>query len=51
MKDLRDTFMKTHYRFNQVVNVVTRGQAILDKIWTNVEEIHCYYFRIGVIGP
>ena len=34
---LRDNFMKTHYRFVQVVNVVTRGQAILDKIWTNME--------------
>ncbi|KAK2186519.1 hypothetical protein NP493_197g01018 [Ridgeia piscesae] len=30
---LRDNFMKTHYRFVQVVNVVTRGQAILDKMW------------------
>ncbi|KAK2150960.1 hypothetical protein NP493_2693g00001 [Ridgeia piscesae] len=36
---LRDNFMKTHYRFVQVVNVVTRGQAILDKIWTNMEEV------------
>ena len=33
---LQDNFMKTHYRFVQVVNVVTRGQAILDKIWTNM---------------
>ena len=46
---LRDNFMKTHYRFVQVVNVVTRGHAILDKIWTNMEEV--YYFRTGVIGP
>ena len=29
---LRDNFMKTHYIFVQAVNVVTRGQAILDKI-------------------
>ena len=48
---LRDNLMKTHYRFVQVVNVVTRGQAILDKIWTNMEEVYCYYFRTGVIGP
>ena len=33
---LRNNFMKTHYRFVQVVNVVTRGQAILGKIWTNI---------------
>ena len=32
---LRGNFMKTHYRFVQSVNVVTRGQVILDKIWTN----------------
>ena len=37
---LRDNFMKTHYRFFQVVNVVTCGQAILDKIWTNMEEVY-----------
>ena len=50
---LRDNFMKTHYRFVQVVNVVTHGQAILDKIWTNMEEVYptCYYLRTGVIGP
>ena len=29
---LNDTFLKVHYRFVQVVNVVTRGQATLDKI-------------------
>ena len=33
---LQDNFMKTHYRFIQIVNVVTRGQTILDKIWTNM---------------
>ena len=32
--------METHYRFVQVVNVVTRGQAILDKIWTNMEKVN-----------
>ena len=37
---LWDNFMKTHYRFVQVVNVVTRGQARLDKIWTNMEELY-----------
>ena len=33
---LNDNFLKVHYRFVQVVNVVTRGQATLDKIWTNM---------------
>ncbi len=26
------------YRFGQVVEVLTRGQAPLDEIWTNMEE-------------
>ncbi|KAK2186816.1 hypothetical protein NP493_188g06013 [Ridgeia piscesae] len=44
---LRDNFMKTHYRFVQVVNVVTRGQAILDKIWTNMEEVPVTISELG----
>ena len=32
---LQNNFIKTHYRFVQVVNVATRGQTILDKIWMN----------------
>ena len=40
--------MKTHYRCVQVVNVVTRGQAILDKIWTNIEEV--LLFPISELG-
>ena len=45
--------MKTHYRFFQVVNVVTRGQAILDKMDEYGGGVHpaCYYFRTGVIVP
>ena len=37
---LRDNFLTTTYRFVQVVNVVTLRQAILDKIWTNMEELY-----------
>ena len=47
---LRDTFMKTHYRVVQVVNVVTRGQAILDKIWTNMEEVYTPPVTISELG-
>ena len=36
---LQDHFLRTHYRFVQVVEVVTRGQATLDKIWTNMVEV------------
>ena len=42
--------MKTHYRFVQVVNVVTRGQAILDKIWTNMEEVNIPPVTISELG-
>ena len=42
--------MKTHYRFVQVVNVVTRGQAILDKIWTNTEEVYTPPVTISELG-
>ena len=41
---LKDTFLKVHYRFVQVVNVVTRGQATLDKIWTNMD---AFYSKTG----
>ena len=33
---MNDSFLKTHYKFSQIVKVATRGQAILDKIWTNM---------------
>ena len=47
---LRDNFMKTHYRFVQVVNVVTHGQTILDKIWTNMEEVYTPPVTISELG-
>ena len=42
--------MKTHYRFVQVVNVVIRGQAILDKIWTKMEEVYTPPVTISELG-
>ena len=36
---LQDNFLRTHYIFLHVVEVVTRGQATLDKIWTNMVEV------------
>ena len=36
---LNDNFLKTHYRFVQIVNVSTRGNAVLDKIWTNMDKV------------
>ena len=37
---LNDNFLKTHYRFVQIVNVGTRGNAVLDKIWTNMDKVY-----------
>ena len=48
---LRDNFMKTHYRFVQVVNVVTGDiRQNMDEYGGGVHPA-CYYFRTGVIGP
>ena len=33
---MNDSFLKTHYKFSQIVKVATRGQAILDKISTHM---------------
>ena len=33
---MNDSFLKTHYKFSQIVKVATRGQAILEKIWTKM---------------
>ena len=35
-----DKFLVSHYRFVQMVNILTRGDAILDKIWTNMAELY-----------
>ena len=43
---LKDNFLKVHYLFVQVVNVVTRGQATLDKIWTNMNVF--YYTPVSI---
>ena len=32
----KDNFLVSHYRFVQMVNSLTRGDAILDKSWTNM---------------
>ena len=47
---LNDNFLKVHYRFVQVVNVVTRGQATLDKIWTNMDGFYSTPVSISELG-
>ena len=51
INQLKDNFLKVHYRFVQVVNVVTRGQATLDKIWTNMNVFYSTPVSISELGP
>ena len=37
---LKDNFIKTHYRYVQVVKDPTRGQSLSDKIWTNMSPVY-----------
>ena len=34
-----DSFLKTHYIVSQIIKVATRRQAILDKIWKNMNMV------------
>ena len=43
-------FLRTHFQFVQIVNVPTRGQAILDKIWANMEEVHTSPVTVSELG-
>ena len=47
---LEDNFLRTHYRFVQVVEVVTRGKATLDKIWTKMVEVYTPPVIISELG-
>ena len=46
----KDNFLISHYRFVQVVNILTRGHAILDKIWTNMSELYSSPTSISELG-
>ena len=37
---MNDSFLKTHYTFCKIVKVPTRGHAILDNIWTNMNMVY-----------
>ena len=45
-----DNFLKTHYRFVQIVNVGTRGNAVLDKIWTNMDKLYMSPITLSELG-
>ena len=36
---MSDNFLKTHYRLVQVVDIPARGNAILDKLWSNMADV------------
>ena len=45
-----DKFLVSHYRFIQMVKILTRGDAILDKIWTNMTELYKSPVSISELG-
>ena len=47
---LNDKFLKTHYRYAQLVKVPTRGQSTLDKIWTNVSPVYDTPITLSKLG-
>ena len=47
---LRDSFLRTHYRFKQVVQAPTRGLAILDKLWTNMYDMYEVPYVLPQLG-
>ena len=47
---VNDSFLKTHYKFSQIVKVATRGQAILDKIWTNMNMVYSKPVTVAELG-
>ena len=45
---INDSFLKTHY--SQIVKVATRGQAILDKTWTNINMMYSKPVTVAELG-
>ena len=48
VNQMNDTFLRIHYRLCQVVGTPTRGIAILNKIWTNMNET--YFPAVTIIS-
>ena len=47
---MNDSFLNTHYTFSQIVKVATRGHAILDKIWTNMNMVYSKPVTVDELG-
>ena len=47
---LRDSFLRVHYGYAQLVNVATRNGAILDKIWSNMSPVYAHPAWFSELG-
>ena len=47
---MSDNFLKIHYRLVQVVDIPTRGNALLDKLWSNMADVYCTPVTISELG-
>ena len=45
-----DTFLRTHYGYEQLVKTATRNFAIFDKIWSNMSPVYGFPSVIGELG-
>ena len=50
VNQMNDTFLRIHYRLCQVVGTPTIGLAILNKIWTNMNETYFPAVTISELG-
>ena len=47
---LRDSFLRVHYEYAQLVNVATRNGAILDKIWSIMSPVYAHPAVLSELG-
>ena len=47
---MNGSFLKTHYTFSQIVKVAIRVQAMLDKIWTNMNMVYSKPVTVAELG-
>ena len=50
LNQVNDSFLRTHYKCSQIVKVATRGQVILDKIWTNMNMVYPKPVTVAELG-
>ena len=46
----KDTFLPTHYGYEQLVKTATRNFAILDNMWYNMSPVYSFPSVIGELG-